>query len=71
MLQAIKVKTCARQASSLYCVWTKSAAGEDASLVAIWIDRGMRAFTGEFAPAADSKATEQDSVESAKEQPAF
>ena len=46
MLQAINAKTCARQASSLYCVWTKSAAGEDAPLVAIWIDREMRAFTG-------------------------
>ena len=69
MLQAINAKTCARQASSLYCVWTKSAAGEDAPLVAIWIDREMRAFTGEFGAAADSKTTEQDSVESAKEPP--
>ena len=69
MLQAINVKTCARRASSLYCIWTRSAGGEGAPLVAIWVDWEMRAFTGEFGAAADSQTSVQDSVESAKEPP--
>jgi hypothetical protein len=47
MLKAIEVEARARQASSLYCVWMRSAAREDAPLVAIWIDREMRAFADE------------------------
>lgn len=69
MLQAINVKSGARRASSLYCVWTRSAGGAGAPLVAIWIDREMRAFAGEFGAVADSKTSEPDSVESAKEPP--
>ena len=47
MLKAIEVEARARQASLLYCVWMRSAAREDAPLVAIWIDREMRAFADE------------------------
>src|ERR1700751_1281958 len=56
MLQAIKAGTRTRQASSLYCVWIKSASGDDAPLVAIWIDREMRAFTDEFVAEAEEQA---------------
>lgn len=37
------------KASSLYCQWVNLRRGEDARLVAIWIDREMRAFEAEFA----------------------
>jgi hypothetical protein len=60
MLQAIKAGTRTRQASSLYCVWIKSASGNDAPLVAIWIDRQMRAFKGEFVSDAEEQAIPQD-----------
>jgi len=36
------------KASSLYCQWENVRRGEDARLVAIWIDREMRAFEAEF-----------------------
>jgi len=60
MLQAIKAGTRNRQASSLYCVWIKSASGDDAPLVAIWIDREMRAFTREFVSEAEEQAIPRD-----------
>ena len=69
MLQAINVKPRARRASSLYCVWTKRTDGEGARLVAIWVDREMRAFTGQFGSVIESKTSEPDNVESAKEPP--
>ena len=47
MLKTMEVEARARPASSLYCVWMRSAAREDAPLVAIWIDREMRAFADE------------------------
>jgi hypothetical protein len=47
MLQAIKAVVRTPQASSLYCVWIRSALGEDAPLVAIWIDQEVRAFADE------------------------
>ena len=47
MFKAIEVEARARQASALYCVWMRSAAREDAPLVAIWIDLEMRAFAHE------------------------
>jgi hypothetical protein len=60
MLQAIKAGTRTRQASSLYCVWIKSASGDDAPLVAIWIDRGMRAFMDDFVGEAEEQAIPRD-----------
>jgi hypothetical protein len=60
MLQAINAGTRTRQASSLYCAWIKSASGDDAPLVAIWIDRGMRAFMGELVPDAEEQAIQRD-----------
>ena len=65
MLQAINVVARTRQSSSLYCVWVRSALGEDAPLVAIWIDREMCAFTGESVSFADHRAVP---CENAKEQ---
>ena len=65
MLQAINVVARTRQPSSLYCVWVRSALGEDAPLVAIWIDRGMCAFAQQSASFADHQAVP---CESAKEE---
>ena len=65
MLKAIEVEARARQASALYCVWMRSAAREDAPLVAIWIDREMCAFTGESVSFADHRAVP---CENAKEE---
>lgn len=65
MLQAINVVTRTRQSSSLYCVWVRSALGEDAPLVAIWIDGEMCAFTDESVSLADHRAAP---CESAKEE---
>ena len=56
MLKAIEVEARARQASSLYCVWMRGAARENAPLVAIWIDREMRAFADESVSHADHRA---------------
>src|SRR5215469_13801493 len=56
MLQAINVVARTRQSSSLYCVWVRSALGEDAPLVAIWIDREMCAFRDESVTFADRRA---------------
>lgn len=60
MLQAVNAGTRTRQASSLYCVWIESASGDDAPLVAIWIDREMRAFMGELVSEAEEQAIPQD-----------
>jgi len=60
MLKTIEVEARARQASSLYCVWMRSAAREDAPLVAIWIDREMRAFADESASHADHRAVSSE-----------
>lgn len=65
MLQAINVVARTRQSSSLYCVWVRSALGEDAPLVAIWIDGEMCAFTDEPVSLADQRAVP---CESAKEE---
>ena len=65
MLQTINVVTRTRQSSSLYCVWIRSALGEDAPLVAIWIDREMCAFAQQSASFADHQAVP---CESAKEE---
>jgi hypothetical protein len=56
MLQTINVVARTRQSSSLYCVWTRSALGEDAPLVAIWIDGEMRVFADQPVPYADCRA---------------
>lgn len=48
MLQAVNTGTHVRPSSSLYCVWIRQSSAEDAPLVAVWIDREMRAFTGEL-----------------------
>ena len=56
MLQVINVVARTRRSSSLYCVWVRSALGEDAPLVAIWIDREMGAFTDESVSFADHRA---------------
>lgn len=48
MLQAVNAGTRVRQSSSLYCVWIRQSSAEGAPLVAVWIDREMRAFTGEL-----------------------
>ena len=56
MLQAINVVARTRQSSSLYCVWIRSAWGEDAPLVAIWIDREMCAFAQQSTSFADHQA---------------
>ena len=63
MLQAINVVARTRQSSSLYCVWVRSALGEDASLVAIWIDREMCAFTDESVSFADHRAVPCENAE--------
>ncbi len=47
-LQFIHKKESAPKASSLYCQWISSGQGEGGRLVAIWIDREMRAFESEF-----------------------
>jgi hypothetical protein len=60
MLQAINAGTRNRQASSLYCVWIKSASSDDAPPAAIWIDREMRAFMGESVSDAEQQAIPQD-----------
>jgi hypothetical protein len=60
MLQAINEGTRTGQAPSLYGVWIKSASGDDAPLVAIWIDREMRAFRDEFVAKAEEQAIPQD-----------
>ena len=65
MLQAINVVARTRQSSSLYCVWVRSALGEDAPLVAIWIDGEMCAFTDEPVSLANQRAVP---CESAKEE---
>ena len=56
MLQTINAVARTRQSSSLYCVWTRSALGEDAPLVAIWIDGEMRVFADQSVPCADRRA---------------
>ena len=65
MLQAINVAARTRQSSSLYCVWIRSGLGEDAPLVAIWVDREMCAFAQQSASFADHQAVP---CESAKEE---
>jgi hypothetical protein len=65
MLQPINVVARTRQSSSLYCVWIRSALGEDAPLVAIWIDREMGAFAQQSTSLADHQAVP---CESAKEE---
>ncbi len=47
-LQFIHKKENAPKASSLYCQWISSGQGEGGRLVAVWMDREMRAFEGEF-----------------------
>ncbi len=47
-LQFIHKKESAPKASSLYCQWINSGQGEGGRLVAVWMDREMRAFEGEF-----------------------
>lgn len=69
MLQTINAETRGRQASSLYCVWIKSAPEEDAPLVAIWIDREMRAFTHECGAGVDRQVIPQDSARNESELP--
>ena len=56
MLQTINVDARTRQSSSLYCVWIRSALGEEAPLVAIWIDRSMRTFANESVSRTDRRA---------------
>ena len=62
MLQAINVVARTRQSSSLYCIWVRSALGEDAPLVAIWIDGEMSAFTDESVSSADHRAVPSESA---------
>ncbi len=47
-LQFIHKKKSAPKASSLYCQWISTGQGEGGRLVAIWMDREMRAFESEF-----------------------
>jgi hypothetical protein len=47
-LQFIHKTSGALRASSLYCQWIRTQHGEGEKLVAIWMDREMRAFEGEF-----------------------
>lgn len=47
-LQFIHNRNSAPRASSLYCQWISTRQGEGGRLVAIWMDREMRAFEGEF-----------------------
>ena len=47
-LQFIHTRNGPPEASSLYCRWISTRQGEDGRLVAIWIDREMRAFEGGF-----------------------
>jgi hypothetical protein len=46
-LQFIHKTNSALKASSLYCQWISTGQGEGGRLVAIWMDREMRAFEGE------------------------
>ena len=62
MLQAINVVARTRQSSSLYCVWIRSGLGEDAPLVAIWIDREMCAFAQQSTPFANHPAVPRESA---------
>ena len=62
MLQAINVVARTRQSSSLYCVWVRSALGEEAPLVAIWMDGEMCAFTNESVSLADHRAAPWESA---------
>ena len=48
-LQFIYNKEGAPGASSLYCQWIWTRQGAGGRLVAVWMDRGMRAFEDEFA----------------------
>jgi hypothetical protein len=48
-LQFIHKRKSTPEASSLYCQWIWTRQGEGGRLVAIWMDREMRAFEGEFA----------------------
>jgi hypothetical protein len=43
-LQFIHKRNSAPRASSLYCQWISTRQGEGGRLVAIWMDREMRAF---------------------------
>jgi len=47
-LQFIHKRNRVPKASSLYCRWISTGQGEGGRLVAIWMDREMRAFEGEF-----------------------
>jgi hypothetical protein len=62
MLQTINDVTRTLQSSSLSCVWIRSALGEDAPLVAIWIDREMCAFAEQSASFADHRAVPGESA---------
>jgi hypothetical protein len=54
MLQTIYKNYRAREASSLYCVWTTCDGTPGSPLIAVWIDPSMRAFEGESPSAAQS-----------------
>jgi len=47
-LQFIHKTNSTLKASSLYCQWIMARQEEGGRLVAIWMDREMRAFEGEF-----------------------
>jgi hypothetical protein len=47
-LQFIHKTDSVPKASSLYCRWISAGQGEGGRLVAIWMDREMRVFEGEF-----------------------
>ena len=46
-LQTVHNKLRVPEASSLYCVWIQARPHADLPLVAVWIDREMRAFERE------------------------
>jgi len=54
-LQFIHKRKSTPEASSLYCQWITTGPGEGGRLVAIWMDRDMRAFESEFVHEARKK----------------
>jgi len=65
-LQLIHMENAPRRASSLYCVWILVPGKSGTHLRAVWMDREMKEFARQFAPAL---ATAGELSESAVDEP--
>jgi hypothetical protein len=68
-LQFIHKTNVALEASSLYCRWITVRQGEHEALVAIWMDREMRAFECESLPPAGIEGQVAGAAEIAGDRP--